>query len=73
VGILFSTTASGLIERFVRGIVPYAPAGNLISIDPTFIGLSLVFSLVIGLVCSLYPAFKSSRLSPMEAIRSSYE
>lgn len=72
-GIIFSTTASGLIERFVRGIIPYAPTGNLIQVDPGFIGLSLVFSLVIGLVCSLYPAFKSSRLSPMEAIRSSYE
>jgi putative ABC transport system permease protein len=73
VGIIFSTTASGLIERFVRNIIPYAPAGNLISVDPGFVGLCLGFSLIIGLVCSLYPAFKSSRLSPMEAIRSSYE
>jgi ABC-type lipoprotein release transport system permease subunit len=29
--------------------------------------------LVLGLVCGIYPAFKSSRLTPMEAIRSGLE
>lgn len=29
--------------------------------------------MVLGLVCGLYPAFKSSRLTPMEAIRGGVE
>jgi putative ABC transport system ATP-binding protein len=30
---------------------------------------ALAFSVLLGLVCGIYPAFKSSRLSPMKAIR----
>ncbi|HSW58596.1 MAG TPA: ABC transporter permease [Dehalococcoidales bacterium] len=72
-GIGFSILGSTLIEGFVRDIVPYTPAGNLITVDGGIIGISLAFSLIIGIVCGLYPAIKSSRLSPMEAIRNSYE
>jgi putative ABC transport system permease protein len=73
IGLLFSTLGSSLVEGFVKGIIPYSPAGRLISPEPGLIGLCVAFAVVIGLVCGVYPAIKSSRLTPMEAIRSSFE
>ena len=72
-GIYGSFVGSGMIEKFVRSNIPYAPAGSLISIDPVLVGECLLFSVLLGLICGLYPAIRSSRLSPMEAIRSEFE
>ena len=72
-GIYASFVGSGMIEKFVRTSIPYAPSGSLIVIDPILIGECLLFSVVLGLICGLYPAIRSSRLSPMEAIRSEFE
>jgi ABC-type antimicrobial peptide transport system permease subunit len=33
----------------------------------------LGFSVLLGLLCGIYPAYKSSRLTPMEAIRGGLE
>ena len=73
IGLLFSALGSGLIEGFVKGIIPYSPAGKLMTPDPGLIGLCLLFSIIIGFVCGIYPAIRSSRLTPMEAIRSNLE
>ena len=73
IGILAALAGSGLIETFVRGMVPYAPSGSFVSFDPFLIGSCLVFSIGLGLLCGLYPAWKSARLSPMEAIRGEWE
>jgi len=73
IGLLLSTLGSGLIEGFVKGIIPYSPAGRLMVLDPELIGLCLLFSIIIGFVCGIYPAIRSSRLTPMEAIRSNLE
>jgi len=72
-GIAAARLGSGLIESFVRGIVPYAPSGSFVSFDPVLVGSCLVFSVALGLLCGLYPAVKSARLSPMEAIRGEWE
>lgn len=72
-GIYGSFVGSGLIEKFVRSNIPYAPAGSLISIDPILVGECLLFSVLLGMICGFYPAIRSSRLSPMEAIRSEFE
>ena len=72
-GICASFVGSGLIEMFVRANIPYAPAGSLIMTDPILIGECLLFSVFMGLICGLYPAIRSSRLSPMDAIRSEFE
>jgi putative ABC transport system permease protein len=73
IGLLLATLGSSLIEAFVRGIIPYSPAGRLMAPEPGLIGLCLLFSVVIGFVCGIYPAIRSSRLTPMEAIRSNVE
>lgn len=71
-GIMTSIAGSSLIESFMRGIIPYAPSGSIVGITPPLIGLCLSFSLGLGLVCSIYPALVSARLSPMEAIRENW-
>jgi len=73
IGLLLATLGSSLIEAFVKGIIPYSPAGRLMALEPGLIGLCLLFSVVIGFVCGIYPAIRSSRLTPMEAIRSNLE
>lgn len=73
IGTIASIVGSSLIESYVKGMLPFAPKGSLISLSPELIAFSLIFSLGLGLLCGIYPAFKSSRLSPMEAIRSGVE
>ena len=73
IGTFAALVGSSLIENFVKGMLPYSPAGSLISFSPELVVFTLAFSVVLGLVCGIYPAFKSSRLTPMEAIRSGLE
>jgi len=72
-GTLAAIVGSSLIEGFVKGMLPYSPRGSLVSLSPELIGFALAFSVILGLVCGIYPAFKSSRLTPMEAIRGGLE
>jgi len=73
VGLIVSLAGSKLVESFVRSVIPYAPAGNLIVVEPWLVFACIGFALVIGLLCSIYPAIKSARLTPMEAMRSDLE
>lgn len=73
IGTIAALAGSSLIESFVKGLLPYSPSGSLISFSPELIGFSVAFSLFMGLVCGIYPAFLSARLSPMEAIRGGME
>ena len=73
VGLIVAMAGSKLVESFVRGVIPYAPAGNLIVVEPWLVFACIGFALVIGLLCSIYPAIKTARLTPMEAMRSDLE
>jgi putative ABC transport system permease protein len=72
-GLIVALLGSRLVESFVRGVIPYSPAGELISIDPSLVFVCIGFALAIGLLCSIYPAVKCARLTPMEAMRSDLE
>lgn len=37
IGIIGALAGSGIVETFVRGVVPYAPSGNFVSFDPLLI------------------------------------
>ncbi|MDD1729334.1 MAG: ABC transporter permease [Methanospirillum sp.] len=69
-GVGGALVGAGLIEQFIRGAIPYAPAGSLIAFDPEVALICIGFSVILGVICGLYPAYRSSRLSPIEAIRS---
>lgn len=69
-GLLLSSVAAPQLEQniftsFVKG------TGNVGVLDPTVIFGSILFSAVVAILAGLYPAWRASRLSPVEAI--SYE
>ncbi len=73
IGTVAAIVGSSLIEGFVKDMLPYSPRGSLVFLSTELVAFSLLFSVGLGLICGVYPAFKSSRLTPMEAIRSGVE
>lgn len=69
-GILAALAGGDLIEAFVRKAMPYVPAGNIAKFDPLIALASILFALLIGVVSGLYPAWKASRVHPIEAMKS---
>jgi putative ABC transport system permease protein len=69
VGILISILGSRMIEAFVRSVMPFVPTGDLISFDPAVAAGSVLFIFIIGLCAGIYPAFKASKINPVEAIK----
>jgi putative ABC transport system permease protein len=49
--------------------MPFVPSGNLISFDAGLAMGSVIFILVIGLCAGIYPAWKASKINPVEAIK----
>lgn len=70
VGIAAAVGAGQLIEGALRGVLPFAPAGNLIVFNIEIAVMSLAVAVVLGVVAGAYPAYRAAQLSPMEAIRS---
>lgn len=68
-GIVIAILGSKGIEAFVRSVMPYVPSGKLISFDPAVALGSVAFITVIGLGAGLYPAWKASKINPVEAIK----
>jgi putative ABC transport system permease protein len=69
VGIVIAILGSRLIESFVRSVMPFVPSGELISFDPLIAVGSVLFIFVIGIAAGIYPAWKASKINPIEAIK----
>lgn len=68
-GIVISMIGAGGIEGIVRGFMPYVPSGRMIEFDALLALLCIVFSVLVGIFSGLYPAWKASKINPIEAIR----
>ena len=73
-GIALGMAATALVatgfEEFIRNyLVVFVPKASIVRIGGDQALLSLLFILGSGLVASIYPALKSARIAPMEAIR----
>lgn len=68
-GIIFSVIGSGIIEGLVRKFMPYVPSGDMIDFEPWLAVLCILFSLCIGIFSGIYPAYKASKITPVEAIK----
>lgn len=68
-GIVLSVVGSQFLENLVRLFMPYVPSGKMIMFEPGLALVCIVFSVVIGIVSGLYPAWKASKIHPIEAIK----
>jgi putative ABC transport system permease protein len=68
-GIVIAVLGSRLIEAFVRKIMPYVPAGDMVRFEPGIALASVSFIFAVGLLSGVYPAWKASKINPIEAIK----
>jgi putative ABC transport system permease protein len=69
VGVMLSIIGSNIIENFVRKFMPYVPSGKMIGFDPLLALICVIFSIFAGILAGLYPAWKASKINPIEAIK----
>ncbi|MCS7215773.1 MAG: ABC transporter permease [Thermodesulfovibrio sp.] len=69
IGILFSVISSTVIEKFLKKFLFYLPSGKLITFEFHIALVCLIFSLFIGVVSGLYPAYRASKINPIEVIK----
>jgi len=72
IGLLLGVFGSqGLSSVLTSG--PMAPGGSGMELSPIItipiVGLAIGVSLIVGILSSLYPAWKAARMSPIEAVR----
>lgn len=68
-GIIIANIGSTVIEGFVKGFMPYVPSGKLITFEPLLAAMCIMFSVVLGILAGIYPAWKASKITPIEAIK----
>jgi len=68
-GIVAAAAGSDLIGVFVRKVMPYAPSSGMARFDAGIAAASLLFVALVGVFSGLYPAWKASKINPIEAIK----
>ena len=68
-GFGFGFILSSGMDQWVRQFLPYVPAGSLLRPSPNIVMVSSGIVLILGILTGLYPAWRASKVSPMEAIR----
>ena len=73
IGILLGIFGSQAMASILSGMGAGGPPGSNMTLTPVITLYSIVLavsvSLIVGVVSSLYPAWKAARMSPIEAVR----
>lgn len=67
-GVAAGALSSSLADLLIRHVLPYAPAGRMLVFDPRICFLTVLVAIIIGAIAGLYPSWKASSVSPMEAV-----
>ena len=70
IGCVLAIAGSGFVEFIIKKILPYAPTGNLVSIEPKLLISALIGAVILGMASGIYPAWRASSMKPVQAIRS---
>lgn len=70
VGIAAASLGSAALEEWLRGRLPFAPTGPMLSWQWWIAGASVACGLALGTVAALLPASRAAGLPPSEAMRS---
>lgn len=68
-GVSIGALGSSLADKLIRSALPYAPSGKMVVLDPSLLLMTLALTLGMGVLAGLYPSWKASHASPMDAIR----
>jgi putative ABC transport system permease protein len=68
-GSILAFLGSSVVERIIKGILPYAPSGQLVLIKPSLLLAAFLGAIILGVVSGIYPAWRASSMRPVEAIR----
>ncbi len=70
VGIVLALSSSRLVEAVIRGMIPFAPKGSLITAAPLTLAACTLLSLLLGVLAGFYPALHASIVKPVVAMKS---
>lgn len=68
-GLIIANIGSVAIEGFVKNFIPYVPSGRLITFEPSLAAACIMFSVILGVLAGIYPAWRASKITPIEAIK----
>ena len=68
-GIILALMLSRVTDLVIRYVLPYAPSGGLVIINPKTIVITMAAILGIGVLSGFYPAWKAGKIMPLQAIR----
>jgi len=68
IGGITGIAAGSLIVHFLNNSFE-AQGSALFAITPRLIVIGLLFATLLGIVCGTYPAYRATKMSPMEALR----
>ena len=68
-GLFAAASVSRVVESWLRSQLPFTPTDPLVRMGPEILGICMLGALGLGSLAGLFPAWRASRLSPQEAIR----